>query len=167
MKRVSPKTVDETERKWKWFPSRQLMILRESESDLHQDSWWYWEKMKVVSVKQVDDTGKHGLTLINRLSTLFNQKCDNRNNLEIHYTGAFALQSWKHTFEWVAGERADGKAWSRSICLASNTLIICHAATTHFVIKTINAVKHFLNKIHLSIWVKNGNIPKFKWQWCD
>ena len=45
--------------------------------------------MKVVSVKQVDDTGKHGLTLINRLSTLFNQKCDNRNNLEIHYTGAF------------------------------------------------------------------------------
>ena len=48
--------------------------------------------MKVVSVKQVDDTGKHGLTLINRLSTLFNQKCDNRNNLEIHYTTLVRLR---------------------------------------------------------------------------
>ena len=39
-------------------------------------------KVKVVSIRQVGDTGKHGLTLINRLSTLFNHKYD-CNNLEI------------------------------------------------------------------------------------
>ena len=92
-------------------------------------SSWLGESESFFSIKQVGDTGKHGLTLINSLSTLFNHKraC---NNWEMSIAtnvsrGTLGRQRWKHTGRSKSATlvsawcTADSKAWSRSICLAS------------------------------------------------
>ena len=59
-------------------------------------SSWLGESESFFSIKQVGDTGKHGLTLINSLSTLFNHQrdCNNR-EMSIATNVSWGVHTWK------------------------------------------------------------------------